>query len=320
MMRNEDEALDLSQDAWVKGWQRLAQFQGDSSFVTWMTSIVINLCLDQLRKHKRQRTESIEALEENAGGIERQMPVVTPNPTEGLERAELRARIDRALSQLSAEHRAVLVLHEFEEWDCDVAVVLRAAADGVAAGWIETREFRMKHEMELKIQAWLDGETSDRESARISDWVARDSEAGALAAELRLATASMTGNESNVTLPEAREFYWSKIERQIQREAASASPSRTGVPWFARWRSVLLPTAGGLAFAIVMLVALEQMKQPGFDEISATDSGMDAVTFHDQSAQMTVVWLQDNSQTADASQQPMEKPATDEASSDTDME
>src|SRR5271154_2626794 len=61
MMRNEDEALDLSQEAWVKGWQRLHQFQGDSSFGTWMTRIVINLCLDQLRRHKRQRAESIEA-------------------------------------------------------------------------------------------------------------------------------------------------------------------------------------------------------------------------------------------------------------------
>ncbi len=97
MMRNEEEALDLSQEAWVKGWQRLAQFQGDSSFVTWMTRIVINLCLDQLRKQKRQRTESIEAMEEESGGVERHMPVVTPNPTAGLERAELRQRIDRAL-------------------------------------------------------------------------------------------------------------------------------------------------------------------------------------------------------------------------------
>ena len=43
MMRNEDEATDLSQEAWVKGWQRLKQFQGESSFVTWMTRIVINL-------------------------------------------------------------------------------------------------------------------------------------------------------------------------------------------------------------------------------------------------------------------------------------
>ncbi len=115
MMRNEEEAVDLSQEAWVKGWQRLKQFHGDSSFVTWMTRIVINLCLDQLRKQKRHRTESIELMEEESGGVERQMPVVQANPTAGLERAELRQRIDKALGQLSVEHRTVLILHEFEE-------------------------------------------------------------------------------------------------------------------------------------------------------------------------------------------------------------
>ncbi len=115
MMRNEEEAVDLSQEAWVKGWQRLKQFQGDSSFVTWMTRIVINLCLDQLRKQKRHRMESIEMMEEESGGVERQMPVVQVNPTAGLERAELRQRIDKALGQLSMEHRTVLILHEFEE-------------------------------------------------------------------------------------------------------------------------------------------------------------------------------------------------------------
>jgi RNA polymerase sigma-70 factor (ECF subfamily) len=115
MMRNEDEATDLSQEAWVKGWQRLKQFQGESSFVTWMTRIVINLCLDQLRKHKRQRAESIELMEEESGGVERQMPVVVVNPTEGLERSELRQRIDKALGLLSYEHRTVLILHEFED-------------------------------------------------------------------------------------------------------------------------------------------------------------------------------------------------------------
>ena len=115
MMRNEDEALDLSQEAWVKGWQRLVQFHGDSSFATWMTRIVINLCLDQLRKNKRHRAESIELLNEEAGGVERQMPVVEVNLTEGLERGELRQRIDKALAQLSHEHRTVLILHEFED-------------------------------------------------------------------------------------------------------------------------------------------------------------------------------------------------------------
>src|SRR5439155_2344250 len=115
MIWNEDPALDLSQEAWVKGWQRLKQFQGESSFVTWMTRIVINLCLDHLRKQKRQRAESIEMLDEELGGVERQMPTVTVNPTEGLERKELRQRIDKALGQLSEAHRSVLSLHEVEE-------------------------------------------------------------------------------------------------------------------------------------------------------------------------------------------------------------
>ena len=117
MMRNEEEAIDLSQEAWVKGWQRLRQFQGEASFGTWMTRIVINLCLDQLRRQKRHRTESLEEMNEESGGVERQMPVVIANPTIGLERAELRQRIYRALGQLSYEHRTVLVLHEFEEME-----------------------------------------------------------------------------------------------------------------------------------------------------------------------------------------------------------
>jgi RNA polymerase sigma-70 factor (ECF subfamily) len=133
MMRNEEEAVDLSQEAWVKGWQRLKQFQGESGFATWMTRITINLCLDQLRKHKRQRAESLDAMDEEAGGVERQMPIVTVNPTAGLERVELRQRIDAAMGQLSYEHRTVLVLHEFEEMeykeiaktmDCSIGTVM----------------------------------------------------------------------------------------------------------------------------------------------------------------------------------------------------
>jgi RNA polymerase sigma-70 factor, ECF subfamily len=133
MMRNEEDAVDLSQEAWVKGWQRLVQFQGESSFATWMTRIVINLCLDQLRKQKRHRTESIEVMDEESGGVERQMPVVIVNPTERLERAELRQRIDKALSQLSETHRTALVLCEFEgleykeiakAMDCSIGTVM----------------------------------------------------------------------------------------------------------------------------------------------------------------------------------------------------
>lgn len=155
MMRNEEEAIDLSQEAWVKGWQRLCQFQGESSFGTWMTRIVINLCLDQLRKHKRQRTESIEEMNEETGGVERQMPVITLNPTAGLERAELRQRIDRALGQLSYEHRTVLVLHEFEELEYkEIAKVMECSI-----GTVMSRLFYARRKMaalltDLKKENW----------------------------------------------------------------------------------------------------------------------------------------------------------------------
>jgi RNA polymerase sigma-70 factor (ECF subfamily) len=143
MMRNEEEAIDLSQEAWVKGWQRLRQFQGESSFGTWMTRIVINLCLDQLRKQKRQRAESIEEMDEESGGVERHMPVITVNPTAGLERAELRQRIERALGQLSYEHRTVLVLHEFEELEYkEIAKVM-----GCSIGTVMSRLFYARRKM-----------------------------------------------------------------------------------------------------------------------------------------------------------------------------
>jgi RNA polymerase sigma-70 factor, ECF subfamily len=143
MMRNEEEAIDLSQEAWIKGWQRLTQFQGESSFATWMTRIVINLCLDAIRRQKRQRSESIEEMDEESGGVERQMPVITINPTERLERTELRARIDEALGQLSYAHRTVLVLHEFEGMEYK----LIAKTMGCSIGTVMSRLFYARRKL-----------------------------------------------------------------------------------------------------------------------------------------------------------------------------
>jgi len=154
MMRNEDEAIDLSQEAWVKSWQRLAQFQGDSSFGTWMTRIVINLCLDQLRRRKRQRTESIEEMTEETGGVERQMPVVMVNPTERLERAELRKRIEVGLKQLSHEHRTVLVLHEFEQMEYKEI----AKTVGCSIGTVMSRLFYARRKMAVLLAGLKDEE------------------------------------------------------------------------------------------------------------------------------------------------------------------
>ena len=115
IMRNEALAVDLSQNAWVKAWQRLEQFHGEASFPTWLNRIVTNLCLDELRRQKRARTDSIEAMEESTGPIENRMEMETLDPIEGLSREELRERIDAALAKLSDKHRTVIVLYEFEQ-------------------------------------------------------------------------------------------------------------------------------------------------------------------------------------------------------------
>jgi hypothetical protein len=160
----------------------------------------------------------------------------------------------------------------------------------------------MKHNLELKVQAWVDGELSDRQARRIGEWIAREAEASALAAELGSARRTMCGNEHERAVPEARGFYWSKIERQITCQARQGL--KTGMPWWhARWKRLLAPVAGALALTFLLLIAAKKAGFPTYDELSVTGENMEAVTFHDQSAQMTVVWLQENTPAASTKQQ-----------------
>jgi RNA polymerase sigma-70 factor (ECF subfamily) len=149
MMRNEDQAMEYSQEAWVKAWQRLVQFQGESSFATWVTRIVINLCLDQLRRQKRVRTESIEAMDEESGGVERQLPAPETNPTAGLEQDELRRRIDEALGKLTDAHRTVVVLHEFEGLEYKEI----AQRVGISIGTVMSRLFYARRRLAFLLQS-----------------------------------------------------------------------------------------------------------------------------------------------------------------------
>lgn len=137
IVHNEEQALDLSQEAWIKAWQRLDQFAGDSSFTTWMTRITINLCLDHLRRNQRFRLEPLPESQDDPEAMERLLPPVWTKPTERLERSELRATIDAALAKLSDAHRTVLVLHEFEGMEYKAI----AKAVGISVGTVMSRLF-----------------------------------------------------------------------------------------------------------------------------------------------------------------------------------
>ena len=112
MTGNPDDALELSQEAFLNAWRGLSSFQGNSSFSTWVYRLASNACIDFLRKRKRrQQGESPHSLDDE------EAPLPEPadprgSPEEELERRELRRAVERGLQALPDHHRQVLVMRE----------------------------------------------------------------------------------------------------------------------------------------------------------------------------------------------------------------
>jgi RNA polymerase sigma-70 factor, ECF subfamily len=105
MVDNEQDALDLAQEGFLKAWQSIHRFEGRSSFYTWLYSITVNLTIYSLRrKGRREEVELDDAL-----------PSSLPGPGVNYERTEIREQVKAALAKLSPEHRVVIVLKELED-------------------------------------------------------------------------------------------------------------------------------------------------------------------------------------------------------------
>lgn len=150
----------------------------------------------------------------------------------------------------------------------------------------------MNQDFQLKLQAHLDGELTERETREVEAALAGDAEARALLTELRNTAGALAEFEADLKLPETREFFWSKIEREIQRQdKAAASRPPAPVPF---WRRLLIPAG---AFAVLVLVGLMGFKslmpansaQMPTVETFLSDAG--AMTYRDETEGMTVVWL-----------------------------
>lgn len=151
----------------------------------------------------------------------------------------------------------------------------------------------MKQELQFKLQAYLDGELPVGEAREVTDLLAQDAEARALLAELKNTVGALAGFESEIKLPESRDFYWSKIERELQRFEKSEQ-AESPISIFAALRRLLIP-AGAVAGLLIAAVFVGQ--QLGSDgslreaetETTFADSG--AFTYRDYTSGMTLVWL-----------------------------
>jgi len=157
----------------------------------------------------------------------------------------------------------------------------------------------MNHEFQLKLQAYLDGELAAREAKDFETQLQAAPEAQALLAELRSTRTALQGNEPECSLPETREFYWSKIERAILAEEKSVgrhtNPFTLG--WLFRYWPQL--SGAGAAALLLMIAALLAPSRGVWEDIENPLAESSTFTFRSEPDRMTLVWISDHTTDAD---------------------
>ncbi|MCB2204341.1 sigma-70 family RNA polymerase sigma factor [bacterium] len=129
MIRDHDEALDLTQDVFIKAYEKLDAFRGDAQIYTWLYRIAVNLSLNHVRKSKLRHVLSLTSHEEM---IEDESATTEDN----LERQEMRRLIEAAIATLPDKQRAVFVLRYFEELPYEeISTILKTTAGGLKANY-----------------------------------------------------------------------------------------------------------------------------------------------------------------------------------------
>jgi RNA polymerase sigma-70 factor (ECF subfamily) len=112
---NEEDAQDVVQEAFLKAYQNLDQFQGNSKFYTWLVRIAVNEALMKLRRRRTDRTVSIdEDVETEEGTMQREVADWSPNPEQLYGQSELSDILKKTIQGLPPGFRMVFVLRDVE--------------------------------------------------------------------------------------------------------------------------------------------------------------------------------------------------------------
>lgn len=154
VVRHQDDALDVVQDAFIKAHRYLDKFEGNSSFYTWLYRIVMNLSIDHLRKHRRVKPVELDEskLEEGDDSDSLVPRILGGNPGRALMDKQIRARIDQALDALSENHRAVIVMRELE----GLSYEEMAQSMNCSKGTIMSRLFHARKNMQKQLVDLVD--------------------------------------------------------------------------------------------------------------------------------------------------------------------
>jgi RNA polymerase sigma-70 factor (ECF subfamily) len=113
--QNREDAEDVMQDAFLKAYEKLEQFQGNSKFYTWLVRIAVNESLMRLRKRRTAKTVSIdEDIETEEGSVPRDLADWAPNPEQNFDQAQLQEILQKTIQGLPRGFRVVFVLRDVE--------------------------------------------------------------------------------------------------------------------------------------------------------------------------------------------------------------
>lgn len=161
---------------------------------------------------------------------------------------------------------------------------------------------KMNSEQQLKLMAWVDGELPEAEARQFSTLVQASPEAQAIASELRLCKSMLVGNESPKPLSDSREFYWSKIRREIARLEETA-PLPRQFSWMTSWRRMLSPVSGLALIAFVSIFSFNLLRTPTLEdtmkelvEVENLSEDVGSISYKSQSENMFVVYVYNKDQ------------------------
>lgn len=114
--QNREDAEDVLQETFLKAYEHLDQFQGNSKFYTWIVRIAVNQSLMKLRRRKSDKTVSIdETIDTGEDTVVREIAAWDENPEQRYSREEMNEILDSAIQSLAPPYRAVFVLRDVEE-------------------------------------------------------------------------------------------------------------------------------------------------------------------------------------------------------------
>jgi len=140
MTNNPDDALDISQEAFLRAYTRLGAFRGESRFSVWMYRMTYNLCIDFLRKSKRTAASPLTFTDDEGRERDLDVPDLRNLPEDAAIQSETRRLLEESIEKLSADHKEIFLMREVTGMNyADIAFAL-----DISEGTVKSRLARAR--------------------------------------------------------------------------------------------------------------------------------------------------------------------------------